>query len=91
MYALIFFVGRLIYYAAWTVEFLMFIRALASWLPIEQDGPILSFVYNVTEAVIMPMRILLDRFEFTKRSPLDIPFFATVLFLMLLQIMAGGI
>ena len=67
------------------VQLLMFVRALLSWFPIDEDNPILQFTTAVTEPFIIPVRALLDRFEFIASSPVDISFFVTFLLLSLLQ------
>lgn len=67
------------------VQLLMFVRALLSWFPIDDDNPILQFTTAATEPFIIPVRALLDRFELFASSPVDISFFVTFLLLSLLQ------
>lgn len=57
---------------------LMFIRALLSWLPISEDSVIPNFVYFITEPVITPVRMLLERSDFVRDAPIDISYFATM-------------
>ena len=45
------------------VQLLMFVRALLSWFPIDDDNPILQFTTAATEPFILPVRALLDRFQ----------------------------
>ena len=33
---------------------MMLARAVVSWLPVDEDHPIINFLYTVTEPVIMP-------------------------------------
>ncbi len=70
-----------------TLEFLMFVRAILSWFPPSsgRPGPVRAFIITVTEFAIAPVRALLDRFEFTRRSPIDIPFLVTFLLLSMLS------
>ena len=70
-----------------TLEFLMLVRAILSWFPPAsgRPGPVRAFVTTVTEFAIAPVRALLDRFEFTRRSPIDIPFLVTFLLLSMLS------
>ena len=42
---------------------LMLIRAILSWLPINDEHPIVEFLYAVTEFVVAPVRALLYHFE----------------------------
>ena len=58
------------------LEIAMLVRAVMSWFPFG-EGRIGDFVYAVTEPFIVPVRALLERFEFVRNSPLDIPFSVT--------------
>ena len=73
------------------VEFLqlcMLVRAIMSWFPPSsgQEGPIRAFFTTVTEFVVAPVRALLSRFEFTRRTPIDISFLVAYLLLSLISI-----
>jgi YggT family protein len=59
----------------------MLVRALMSWLPIDEDGRLYNFIYSATEPVIMPVRAFLDRFEYVRNMPIDISFLAAYLLL----------
>ena len=63
------------------VDVLMFIRALLSWIPFEEESRFEQFLINITEPFIIPMRLLLGRFERIRTLPIDIPFFATLVLL----------
>lgn len=65
------------------LQLLMLVRAVMSWFPPSsgRPGPIRAFVTGVTEMVIAPVRLLLDRFDFVRRSPIDIAFLVTFLLL----------
>ena len=43
------------------------------------------FLYAVTEPIILPIRALCSRIKALEESPLDIPFFITMLLLTLLN------
>jgi len=61
----------------------MFIRALLSWFPGENESVFDRFLFLCTEPVIAPVRSLLDRFEFFAGLPIDLSFIATYLILSL--------
>lgn len=61
----------------------MFVRAISSFFPL--GDMIESFAYSVSEPIIVPARVFLDKFEFVKNSPFDIPFFVTFLLLSFVQ------
>ena len=61
----------------YVVSFALLIRAILSWLPIDDDNPLLLALCMVTEPIIHPVRLFLDRFESIRRSPIDISFLVT--------------
>ena len=69
------------------VQFIMLIHAILSWVAPQggSTGPIRTFINGVCDLVTAPMRALLDRFEFARRSPIDFSFLFTFLALSLLS------
>lgn len=68
------------------IEAFMFIRAILSWLPVDEDSPLFNFVFVMTEPIIIPVRLLLERFDSIRNLPIDISFFVAFLLLSVLQI-----
>ena len=70
-----------------TVQLLMLIRAILSWFPPAdgRGGVIRNFVYTVSEFFVAPVRAFLDRFDWVRRTPIDISFLVTFLLLSFLQ------
>ncbi len=64
---------------------LMFIRAIFSWFPMDEDSPFFNFLYGVTEPFIMPVRLILERFELFRSMPLDMSFLITAMILSILR------
>ena len=62
----------------------MFVRAIISWLPHFEGGVLDNLSYGLTEPVIIPVRMLLERIEWVKNAPIDVSFFATFLIISLL-------
>ncbi|MBQ2758038.1 MAG: YggT family protein [Clostridia bacterium] len=56
-----------------------FVRAVLSFLPVDEQNPITRFTALVTEPVIVPVRALCDRFGWFQNSVLDVPFFIAFL------------
>ncbi len=84
--------GTVTYYVAYLVsvilrlfEMLLFIRAIASWFPAIQQSSFYTFLVNVTEPVLQPVRSFLMRFEALRRLPIDFSVLATFLLLEILQ------
>ena len=67
------------------VQICMFLRAVLSLFPLQDNNPILSFVYMVTEPVVVPVRALFDRMGWFRNSPLDMSFFAAFMLISLLS------
>ena len=59
--------------------FAIFARVISTWLPIDEDGPIVNFLYMITEPVVMPIRAVLDNFAFFQNSPLDLSTFIAMI------------
>ncbi len=66
-------------------QVMLFLRAILSWFPIEQDHPIVRVTYAVTEPLMLPVRSFLFRmFPALQRFPLDISFLIIYLLVELL-------
>lgn len=70
--------------------FAIFIRVILSWLPLDEDGSFVSFVYLVTDPIILPIRALLDRMGLFENSPLDFSTLIAMVLVMLVQTLIGG-
>lgn len=62
----------------------MLLRAILSWLPVAEDGFLVSLLYSVTEPIIMPLRALFFKMGWFQDFPLDMPFMIAFLLLSLL-------
>ncbi len=79
--------GSTVFLLLEAVQFCMFIYAILSWFPPNgEEGPIRRFLGAVTEFFVAPVRAFLERFEFVRRSPIDISFFVTFMLLSLISI-----
>ena len=68
------------------LQLLMMLRAVISWLPVDEDSNLVTFLYTMTEPLIMPVRALLSRFEALEDMPIDISFLIAFMLLSLIQI-----
>ena len=73
------------------LQLLMMFRAVISWLPIDEDSDISNFLYAMTEPVIYPVRMLLDRFEGLDELPIDLSFIISFMLLSLVQILLPAV
>ena len=67
------------------LQFAMLLRAIMSFFDRGEPGAFSSFLIFVTEPIIMPIRLLCERRRLFEGSVVDVPFFITVILLMLLQ------
>lgn len=83
----IYIIRELVYLFISVLQFAMLARAVLSWIPmIDGDGKmgefldkLASFLYFLTEPIIIPFRKLFDKFDSLRSFPLDIPFFVAFL------------
>lgn len=68
------------------LQLLMMLRAVISWLPVDEDSNLVTFLYTMTEPLIMPVRALLSRFEALEDMPIDISFLIAFMLLSLVQL-----
>lgn len=67
------------------LELAMFLRAILSWFITDDENRLMVFLYAVTEPIILPIRVLCSKIQALDESPLDVPFFITMLLLTLLN------
>ena len=74
------FIGNICIVLIDIITFAMFIRAILS-LFMAEDNAISSFLYTITEPIILPVRRLLEKFNILQGLPIDISFLITYLLL----------
>ena len=67
------------------LDFAMFGRAILSWIDPMGDGPLASFLYAVTEPLILPFRKLFEKMNWFVGLPIDMAFFFAFISIMVLQ------
>ncbi len=66
----------------------MFLRAILSWFIQDDDNVLLNFLYYITEPVIMPVRLILNRlFPALEEFPIDIAFSVTLILLLIIEML----
>ncbi|MGN1409170.1 MAG: YggT family protein [Eubacteriales bacterium] len=85
MYQVLYVVSTTVRIILIVLELLMMARAIVSWLPIDEDNPVVNFLYTVTEPVIMPVRSVIDYFGWFQGMPIDMSFFITFILLSILE------
>ena len=87
MSAFIYVVTKLVSVFLGAEQLLMMFRAVLSWLPVDEDSDISNFLFAMTEPVIYPVRMLLDRFEGLDEFPIDLSFIISFMLLSLVQML----
>ena len=85
MYQLLYVVAATVRFLLAAIQFLMLARAIISWLPFEEDHPIVTFLVAVTEPVIMPVRAVIERLGLFEGMPIDMSFLITFMLLSILE------
>jgi YggT family protein len=67
------------------LDLAMFARAILSWIDPMGDGPLSSFLYTVTEPIILPFRKLFEKKNWFTGVPIDMAFFFAMISIMILQ------
>lgn len=91
MLATIYVITTLVSVFLYILHFLMLVRAIISWLPLDDESSIVNFVYSMTEPVIYPVRLVLERFEFVNSAPIDISFFVAFMLLSVVQLLLPSV
>ena len=68
------------------LQLLMLVRAVISWFPVDEESPAANFVYVMTEPIILPVRMVVERSETVRSMPIDISFFIALLLLSVVQL-----
>ncbi|MBQ7500559.1 MAG: YggT family protein [Clostridia bacterium] len=82
---LLYLLRSVVVYGLYFIEIVMLVRAVMSFIAPTADGVVASFVYNVTEFFVSPVRELLNKIEFVRNSPIDISFLVTYLIIVVLS------
>lgn len=85
MYQLYYVVATTLSVLLSAIQLLMLVRAIMSWLPMDEDSTLVRFITMATEPVIMPVRYLLDRFGLFEGMPIDMSFFITFMLISVIR------
>ena len=79
MYQVLYVVAATVRVVVYALQLLM--RAILSWMPMDEDNAVENFLYSVTEPVIMPVRSVIEHFGWFEGLPIDMSFFITFILL----------
>ena len=77
--------ANLAYYLLSAIELLLFLRAILSWFLNEEDNRFMYVIVLMTEPILIPFRLLLNRIEKNKAIPIDFSLVFAMITVMILQ------
>jgi len=89
--ALVYFLVALVSSAISLLQLLMVIRAVVSWLPVDDSSVLVRFLTVATEPVVFPVRILLEKIPFFYNLPIDLSFFVAYLLLIFVGVLLPAV
>ena len=85
----LYFLINLIHFALIALEIAMLVRAVLSWVVVASDGGparLYGFFTMITEPIVLPFRKLFDRMGWGADVPIDLPFMAAYLAIILVSL-----
>ena len=73
------------------ISFSMLIRAILSFLGVNEEGFLMRFLYVVTEPAIMPLRKLFYKLNWFQNTPFDMAHLFTYTVLWILQLLISSL
>ena len=64
----------------------MFLRVILQFFA-SGENKFVIFCYAITEPFIIPIRVIMEKFDIGQNSPIDIPFFVAYIMISVLQMM----
>lgn len=80
---IIYVVSTILQLALTVLDIAMFLRMIFSWFPIEPNN-FIELLYTITEPLIYPFRALFVKLNLFQSSPIDVPFLAAYIMIMLM-------
>ena len=83
-----YFLINLVHFLLIGLELAMFLRAILSWFAMASDGVarLHGFFMLITEPIVLPFRKIFDHFGWGADVPLDLPFMAAYMSILLLSL-----
>ncbi len=74
-----------------SIEAAMLIRVFLSWLDPEKSGTLYMIAYYISEPIVVPVRWLFDKFDLPDDGPIDLPFMASTVLLVIMEMIVFGL
>lgn len=91
MFSLLFVLIKILRLILTVLQVMMMVRAVISWLPIDEDSSVANFVYVMTEPLVYPIRVLFERFDKLNDLPIDMSFIAAFMLLSFVRMLIPAV
>jgi len=75
----------LVQIAITVIQFMLLLRALSSWFPLEDNNSFFLFIFYATEPIILPVRKTLEKLNIMQGLPIDISLLVTMFLVILIE------
>ncbi len=73
--------------AANVTMLLLFIRTILTFVAFDSDHPLVNFVFNITDAILTPARIILEKTGWFEDTPFDFSQILTLGFILVVYLL----
>ena len=81
---------KLVVAVLYAMMYLMFGRAIVSWIFPDEDNKIAQFLFMMTEPLVYPIRQIMNKFDFFNNMPVDMSFMVAMIILIILTTVLNG-
>lgn len=79
MMSALYVIYRVLAILLYAFDFLLFVRAICSWVMSFRNSFVYNLSYTITEPILSPVRKLLWKMDFVRRCPIDLSFLVVVI------------
>ena len=92
MFTVLNIIARLVVALLYALLYLMFGRAVMSWIAPDEDNKIARFLFMITEPFVYPIRQIMNKSKFFSNMPIDMSFmFVMIILIALTTVLTGAV
>ena len=81
MHLIFYILAKVVFVLISALKLFLFVRMIISWITPLESNALVSFVFFVTEPVLKPVRLIIDKIPALRDLPIDLSFLITYLLL----------
>ncbi len=81
MHLIFYILAKVVFVLISALQLFLFVRMIISWIMPLESNALVSFVFFVTEPVLKPVRLIIDKIPALRDLPIDLSFLITYLLL----------